>query len=282
MPQIITSSQLSYTYLPGSPYERRALHDISFCLEPGEFLGIFGPNGSGKSTLAQLLNGILQPSGGSLTVCQLNTAGADSRLNLWKKVGLVFQYPEQQIFKTTVYEEVAYAPRNLGLAENSVHARVCESLSQVGLEPAVFMNAPPSTLSGGQKRRVAIASLLALQPELLVLDEPMAGLDPIGRQLVLEIIKTRQTQRESTVMISHNLKDILALADKIAILDSGALIFWGSVQDFLENKRIQSRYRLVLPDYLQVACALAERGVTVQSGINNLTEAEEALAALLC
>ncbi len=280
MPPIIQVKNLDYVYLLGSFYERQALKDINFSLERGEFLGIFGPNGSGKSTLAQHFNGLLLPAAGTITVCGLDTCDNKLRQELWKKVSLVFQYPEQQIFQVTVYDEIAYGPRNLEISEAEVKVRVRGALEQVGL-PADTAGLAPYSLSGGLKRRVAIAGLLAMNPEILVLDEPMAGLDLPGRRQVINIIKKRRERKETTVMISHNLKDIITLADKIAVLDQGSLVFFGATGELLGSKDILDRYRLELPEYLQVMHALADKGFQVKDNINSITEACEEIARLL-
>ena len=236
-------------------------------------LGLFGGNGSGKSTLAKLLNGLLYPSRGKVRVCGIDTSIKELRNELWKKVGLVFQYPEQQIFEANIYDEVAYGPRNLGLKEAEVKSRVYQALEKVGLLPETLVNLSPVKLSGGVRRRIAIAGVLALEPEILILDEPMAGLDPLGQELMLDIIKKRQEMgTQSTIIISHNLKDIIALADKIAILEKGSLLFYGEVAELLENIDILSR-SFGAPDYLQVVYALKARGKRTNRDISNLDEA---------
>lgn len=273
MSKIIEVRDLDYTYLPGSPYEHRALEKISFSLKQGEFLGIFGPNGSGKSTLAQHFNGLLHPTRGTVEICNMDTADKKLRRELWKKVSLVFQYPEQQIFQITVYDEIAYGPRNLGIDENEVKKRVRSALQKVGLIPENTEHLTPVSLSGGMKRRVAIAGMLALNPEILILDEPMAGLDALGRNLILDIIKNRKDNNETTIMISHSLKEIIALADKIAIMDKGALVFFGGAKELLKNTDLLARYHLELPEHLQLVYAVAERGYSINTNINSMTEA---------
>jgi energy-coupling factor transport system ATP-binding protein len=274
MSNIIDIKDLSYVYLPGTPYEQQALKDINMVLNQGELLGLFGGNGSGKSTLAKLLNGLLYPSRGKVRVCGIDTSIKELRNELWKKVGLVFQYPEQQIFEANIYDEVAYGPRNLGLKEAEVKSRVYQALEKVGLLPETLVNLSPVKLSGGVRRRIAIAGVLALEPEILILDEPMAGLDPLGQELMLDIIKKRQEMgTQSTIIIYHNLKDIIALADKIAILEKGSLLFYGEVAELLENIDILSRFHLELPDYLQVVYALKARGKRTNRDISNLDEA---------
>jgi energy-coupling factor transport system ATP-binding protein len=169
MSNIIDIKDLSYVYLPGTPYEQQALKDINMVLNQGELLGLFGGNGSGKSTLAKLLNGLLYPSRGKVRVCGIDTSIKELRNELWKKVGLVFQYPEQQIFEANIYDEVAYGPRNLGLKEAEVKSRVYQALEKVGLLPETLVNLSPVKLSGGVRRRIAIAGVLALEPEILIM-----------------------------------------------------------------------------------------------------------------
>lgn len=273
MPGMIEIAHLSHTYAAGSPYEVEALQDINLSIEQGEFLGLFGPNGSGKSTLVQHLNGLIRPQKGTVTVCGLNASDPKASRELWKKAGLVFQYPEHQIFQISVYDEVAYGPRNLKLPEATVKERVCEALQQVGLLQENIAQLPPVTLSGGMRRRVAIAGMLAIQPEILILDEPMAGLDAAGRSLILDIIRKRQQKHETTVMISHSLKEIMAITDKIAILDEGSLVFNGEVKELLTRPEVLAGYHFELPEYLQVVYELAARGFEIRTNISSIREA---------
>lgn len=274
MSAIIEIQDLNFTYQPGTPYQRQALKNINFTLNEGEFLGIVGSNGSGKSTLVQHLNGLLSPTTGKVTVCGFTTTNKELRSQLWKQVGLVFQHPEQQIFEASIYEEVAYGPKNLGLSEREIKSRVYDALEKVGLIPEETEQLAPITLSGGMRRRVAIAGILALQPQVLILDEPMAGLDSSGRKLMLDLMKNRQQKsKETTVMISHSLKDIWALANKIAVLDKGSLVFYGEVQELLGKAEVLTSCRLELPDYLQVVSSLAARGLKVNSAIKSIKEA---------
>lgn len=279
MPGIIEIGRLSHTYAEGSPYKVEALKDISMSVEPGEFLGLFGPNGSGKSTLIQHLNGLIRPQKGSVTVCGIDASNSKLGRDLWKKAGLVFQYPEHQIFQTSVYEEVAYGPRNLKLPETTVKERVYEALHQVGLTENIT-HLPPVTLSGGIRRRVAIAGILAIQPEILVLDEPMAGLDSAGRNLILDIIRKRQERNETTVMVSHSLKEIMTITDKIAILDGGFLVFHGMLNDLLNKPEILAYYHLELPEYLQIVYEIAAKGYDIKTDISSIQEAGEEIIKL--
>lgn len=273
MSAIIEVKQLHYTYLPGTPYERQALKNISLEAEEGDFVGIFGPNGSGKSTLARQLNGLLSPDRGQVLVCGQDTADKKVRSSLWKKAGLVFQFPEQQIFQSSVYNEVAYGARNLGLSDDEIRERVRQALHMVGLAAEEMAGLTPFSLSGGMKRRIALAGLLALQPEILILDEPMAGLDPAGRRMIVDIIRQRREKKATTLMISHDLKEIINLADKIAILDEGALVFFGSTGELLGRPDILQRYHLQLPIYLQIVYALREKQLPVKPNVGSIEEA---------
>lgn len=282
MSTIIETFELDYTYLLGSKQEYKALKKINLALEQGEFLGIFGPNGSGKSTLSMHFNGLLSPTEGKITVCGIEKADKENWNKLWKKAGMVFQYPEKQIFEATVFDEVAYGPKNLRLGQQEIRDRVEAALMQVGLDPSKCGTMQPLSLSGGMRRRVAIASVLALRPQILILDEPMAGLDPVGRQYILDVIHTRkQNEEDTTVMISHCLKDILMLADKIAVLDEGELVFFGKVDELLTNKSLLERYHFELPEYLKVINMLRDRGVIINANVHSVEETSAVIAGLL-
>ncbi len=280
MSKIIEVNHLSFSYAQGSHCESQTLKDVTFSVEQGEFLGIFGPNGSGKSTLAQHFNGLLRPTRGSVTVCGIPTSNLKSSNDLWQKAGLVFQYPEQQIFQVSVFDEVAYGPRNLGLPEIEIKERVWEALFQVGLSQE-YTALSPVTLSGGMRRRVAIAGILAIRPEILILDEPMAGLDAIGRKLILDIIHKRKEKNETTIMVSHNLQEIMTIANQIVILKNGSLAYFGNIADLLNRPEVLADYRLELPEYLQVIYYLASRGINVNTNISNIKEAGDVIRQFL-
>jgi len=279
---IIEVKNLTYTYCPGTPYERKALDNISLSINKGEFWGVVGANGSGKSTLVQHFNGLLEPTGGRVTVCGKDVSIKQNRTELWKKVGLVFQHPEQQLFEATVFEDVSYGPKNQGLCLQEIRARATDALKKVGLEPQSIADLPPICLSGGLRRRVAIAGVLAMQPEILVLDEPAAGLDPSGRDMILKILKKLQLEDQLTVvMVSHSMKEIISLADHIAVLERGKLAACGSTKDVLHQQDLRNLPGVTLPDYLQLVFALAERGKKVSTKISTIAEAELEIAKLL-
>lgn len=278
---VIDVKNLSYTYYPGTPYEKKALEKITLSVNQGEFLGIVGANGSGKSTLIQHFNGLLSPAEGTIHICGEEISTKHSN-GLWKKVGLVFQYPEQQLFEATVFDDVGYGPRNLGLNKQEVQDRTVQALKKVGLEPEAVAELPPSRLSGGLRRRVAIAGVLSIQPEILVLDEPTAGLDTLGRDTFLTLLKKlHQEDGITVVMVSHSIKEIISLADRIAVLEKGKLIAHGKPQEVLSQKTLQHIPSILLPDYLQLIHNLAERGKKVQTGISTLEEAAGEIAKLL-
>lgn len=282
MSNIIEIQNLNYTYLSALPYEHQALKNITFSLKRGDCLGLFGYNGSGKSTLAKILNGLLCPTAEKITVCGIDLTSKHLNDRLWEKVGFVFQYPEKQIFKPNVYEEVAYGPRNLGFCEPVVRDRVYEALEKVGLRPDLTEHLSPFNLSGGMRRRIAIAGILAINPQVLIMDEPMAGLDSIGRTMVCDIIKNRQENRNTTIVISHDLKEIINLIDRIVILDDGSLILNGIVDDLLTDLETIARYKFELPDSLRIICALIAKGVKIDlNRERNISEAVTEISRFL-
>lgn len=278
---VIDIKNLTYFYCPGTPYEKKALDNINLSVNRGEFIGIIGVNGSGKTTLVQHLNGLLSAASGQVIICGRDASIKQNRQELWRKVGLVFQYPEQQLFADTVFDDVAYGPKNLGLDQAEIKQRTEQALARVDLDPAIA-KVPIVCLSGGLRRRVAIAGVLAMRPEILILDEPTAGLDPAGRKVILQLIKNLQQKDHTTVvMISHNLSDVMALADQIAVLEKGRLVTCGQAREVLQQKEFRALPGIILPEFLQVIFALAERGKKVNTGITTVGEAELELQRLL-
>ncbi|OPX88839.1 MAG: Energy-coupling factor transporter ATP-binding protein EcfA2 [Pelotomaculum sp. PtaB.Bin104] len=279
---IIEVKNLSYTYNPGTPYEKKALNGINLSVQKGDFFGIVGANGSGKTTLVQQFNGLLTPGEGQVLVGGKDTMDEQYARTLWKKVGMVFQYPEQQLFESTVFEDVSYGPRNLGLDKQEIEKRVIEALRLVGLEPDEVAAQPPICLSGGLRRRVAIAGVLAIRPEILVLDEPAAGLDPAGRDMILQLLQRLQQEYGVTViMISHSIRDIINLTGRMAVLDGGSLVAAGTPKEILSRKDFRELPDILLPDYLQLMYDLAARGQKVNTGVVTLAEAEREIRRLL-
>jgi energy-coupling factor transport system ATP-binding protein len=278
---IIEIRNLSYVYHPNTPYEKKALDDISFTVGKGEFLGIVGSNGSGKSTLIQHFNGLIYPELGSILVSGQDTRDKDFREQLWKKVGLVFQFPEKQLFEATVFDELAYGLKNMGLAAAEIEMRVDEALKSVGLEPEQSRKRSPFSLSGGMMRRVAVASVLAMKPDILVLDEPTAGLDPEGSSHILQAIKKFQQDKGVTViLVSHCIDDLILLADRLAVLDQGKLLAWGLTRDVLAQENL-AQYDRLLPDYLKMLFDLKKRGWVINTGLLTVEEACQEIAKIL-
>lgn len=279
---IIEVESLTFIYAQGTPYARKALDDVSFSVEQGEFLGIVGANGTGKSTLVQHFNGLLQPTQGRVTVCGRDTSIKEHSRELWKKVGLVFQFPEQQMFADTVADEVAYGLKNLGYPKSEINVRVREALEQVGLDPEEVTGLSPLVLSGGMRRRVALASILVMQPEVLVLDEPTAGLDPQGRDKLLRIIKDLQIKRNTTViMVSHSLSELITLADRLLVLADGKVVVCDIPEVVLDPKYIPLFKEIGLPEYLRLIYELQEQGVRFDKPVVTFEDAEREIEKLL-
>lgn len=226
----ITVENLTYTYSKGLPNETRALEDVSFQLEPGEFAAVIGHTGSGKSTLMQQLNGLLRPDSGKITVGEVCITDPSTKMTeVRRKVGLVFQYPEYQLFEETVAKDVAFGPKQVGMTGEELDRVVEESIRLTGLDYEEVKERSPFELSGGQKRRVAIAGVLAMKPEILILDEPTAGLDPSAHRDVLELIRRIHRQERMTILlVSHNMGDIAELADRVLVMNRGKLVMNGT------------------------------------------------------
>lgn len=226
----IKVENLSYVYMKNSPFEKAALKNINLTIESGEFVGIIGRTGSGKSTLVQHFNGLLKPTSGKVVVNGMDTSGRSLK-ELRRQVGIVFQYPEHQLFEETVYMDIAFGPKKQGLEESEVASRVKDALELVGL-PEEFLEKSPFELSGGQKRRVAIAGVIATNPRILVLDEPAAGLDPRGRDEILGFVS--ELHRESgitIILVSHNMEDVARLAERIVVMNEGGIEMDGKPRD---------------------------------------------------
>ncbi|MGI6554902.1 MAG: energy-coupling factor transporter ATPase [Bacillota bacterium] len=237
---LIELRNVSVVYGPKTPYEVKALTDVSLSIESSEFVGIIGPTGSGKSTLIQLMNGLIKPDKGEVLVegVRLSELKGSQLKEIRKKVGLVFQYPENQVFEETVEREIAYGPRNLGLNREEIQARVVKAMDYVGMDYGEYRDRSPFGLSGGQLRRIAIASILAMEPQVLILDEPTAGMDPQSRRDILDRITGLHREREMTVvLVSHNMEDVARLAKKIFVLSEGRLVMEGTPRDIFPSRK---------------------------------------------
>lgn len=257
----ITVENLTYTYSKGMPNETRALEDVSFRLEPGEFAAIIGHTGSGKSTLVQQLNGLLRPDSGKITVGEACITDPSAKMTeVRRKVGLVFQYPEYQLFEETVAKDVAFGPKQVGITGEELEQVVADSIRLTGLDYEEVKDRSPFELSGGQKRRVAIAGVLAMKPEILILDEPTAGLDPSAHRDVLDLIRRIHRQEDMTILlVSHNMGDIAELADRVLVMNRGRLVMNGTPAEVFSRGEPLWEMGLGLPPATEFMERLKER-----------------------
>ncbi len=279
----IRVEHLTHIYDKGLPTEQIALEDINFTVADGELLGVIGHTGSGKSTLLQHLNGLLKPSSGRVLVGDVDiTAPGVSMVEIRKRIGLVFQYPEYQLFEETVAKDVAFGPKNLGLSEQEIEERVREALELVGLDYEQIKERSPFELSGGQKRRVAIAGVVAMRPEVLILDEPTAGLDPKAHHDVLDMVQeVHRRTGNIIILVSHNMADIAKVSDKIIVIDSGHLVTTGTPQEVFAQKELLRGVGLDLPPITEFTETLREKGMALPPTILDTKEAALAIAKAL-
>lgn len=275
---------LTHVYNEGMPFASKALDDISVEIKDRDFIGLIGHTGSGKSTLIQHLNGILKPSSGEIFINGFNIT--DPKLNLTeirKRVGVVFQYPEYQLFEETVEKDIAFGPSNLGLEESEIQKRVKESMVAVGLDYEEYKDKSPFELSGGQKRRVAIAGVIAMNPEVLILDEPTAGLDPGGRDEIFELIKKLHRENNITIILSsHSMDDMAKLAKTIIVMNHGKIEFIGTPREvFKSNTERLKEIGLDIPQVLELALKLREKGFDIKEDILTVEEAKEEILRVM-
>jgi energy-coupling factor transport system ATP-binding protein len=278
----IQIEHLTHTYLPGSPFSATAIHDITLTIEDGEFIGVLGHTGSGKTTLVQHLNGLLKPTEGRVVVDGTDiTQKGVSLLNIRKQVGLVFQYPEYQLFEETVAKDVAFGPKNMGLTKEEIDERVRWAIAQVGLDYAAVAASSPFELSGGQMRRVAIAGVLAMRPKTLILDEPTAGLDPRGRRAILDMIRRLHAENSMTViMVSHNMDDIATLATRLVVMGKGELRMTGTPREVFKHRDELRAIGLGVPQGAELCHRLRALGFAIPEGLYLLPEVLDAILAL--
>ena len=278
MKPILEAKNLTYIYSAGTPFEHKALDDISFSVERGEFIGIIGHTGSGKSTLMQQLNGLLKPTSGTVLL-DGQDIWSDKKLTRQARfrVGLVFQYPEYQLFEETVYKDIAFGPKNMGLSPEEVDRRVREAAGFVGLTEQQ-LEVSPFDLSGGQKRRVAIAGVIAMEPEVLILDEPTAGLDPVGRSEILGNIQSYRKAKNATIMmVSHSMEDVARLTDRLLVMNGSRLAMDAAPGEVFEHVQELLDMGLSIPKVTQVFLRLSSLGVDVK----NVYTIDQAVAELL-
>jgi len=278
----IQVEHLTHTYLPGSPFSATAIHDLTLTVEDGEFIGVLGHTGSGKTTFVQHLNGLLKPTEGRVIVDGTDiTQKGVSLLDVRRKVGLVFQYPEYQLFEETVAKDVAFGPKNMGLTREEIDERVHWAIGQVGLSYADVAESSPFELSGGQMRRVAIAGVLAMRPQTLILDEPTAGLDPRGRRAILEMIRRLHAENHMTViMVSHNMDDIAALATRLLVMSHGELAMTGTPREVFRRRTELKAIGLGVPQGAELCHRLREAGYPLPDDLYTLDEVRDAILRL--
>lgn len=272
---------LTHTYNEKTAYAKDAVSGVNFSAEKGEIIGIIGHTGSGKSTLIEHLNGLLKPNDGQIFIDDVDIWQNPKDIKKYRfRVGLVFQYPEYQLFDETVYDDIAFGPKNMGLNAEEIEIRVKETIKRVGLDES-YLEKSPFDLSGGEKRRVAIAGVLAMNPEIIVFDEPTAGLDPSGRQMVINIIKNyRDTYNAAVIIVSHSMEDMAVLADKILVMNSGKVAMFDTPQNvFSRNKELQ-KIGLSVPAVTKVCEILREKGINLPKSIITVSDAVQHLLKL--
>lgn len=277
----IILNHVNCIYEEGTTMEVAALKDVNLKLEDGQFIGLIGHTGSGKSTLVQHLNGLMKPTGGEIYFNGEDIHDADfDKKKLRSQVGLVFQYPEHQLFETDVFSDVCFGPKNLGLPKKEVELRAYEALKMVGL-PDEFFYQSPFDLSGGQKRRVAIAGVLAMKPQVLILDEPTAGLDPKGREEILNMIRDLHNQMQCTIiLVSHSMDDVADYAERIIVMNHGQVFLDGTPREVFSHRKELEEIGLAVPTVTDIMHRVKELGYSVDENITTLHEAADALVGL--
>lgn len=280
----IEIKHLTYIYSRKTPYEKKALDDVNLCIEEGSFVGIVGATGSGKSTLIQHLNGLIKVQDkkrSSVVVKGMSATDKKTLKNLRFKVGMVFQYPEYQLFADTVEKDIAFGPKNMKLSKEEIDARVRKAMDVVGLDYDQFASRSPFDLSGGEKRRAAIAGVIAMQPEILVLDEPVAGLDPAGREEILALVKKLQKEVSPTIiLVSHNMDDIAVMADRIVALKDGKIVADGTPKEVFSDRKHVEEIGLDVPFATSLSDEFIARGYDLPKDIISLDELADALSKI--
>lgn len=279
---IIRAENLTYLYSPGTPFEKAAIRDVSLEIEEGEFVGVIGHTGSGKSTLIQHFNGLLKPHSGKVFIGGEDIWANPKEIRKFRfKVGLVFQYPEYQLFEETVYKDISFGPKNMGLEPDEVDRRVREAAELVGLK-AKHMEKSPFELSGGQKRRVAIAGVMAMTPDVLILDEPTAGLDPRGRDRILgEIREYHQQKRNTVLLVSHSMEDIARYAHKVLVMNKAGIYMYDDVEKVFSHAAEIEKMGLSVPQVTKICAGLSEKGFAISPDTYTIEKAKEQILRLL-
>jgi energy-coupling factor transport system ATP-binding protein len=273
---------LSYTYQPGTPYEAPALHEVELTIKSGQFIGLIGHTGSGKSTLIQHCNGLLFPQTGQVTVDGMAVLPKSKDLKeIRRRVGLVFQYPEHQLFEETVALDIAFGPKSLGLKQEEIQRRVRWAMKMVELDYEQFKDLSPFGLSGGEKRRVAIAGVLAMQPKYLILDEPCAGLDPRGREEILGQLKGLNEKGLAIVLVSHSMEDVARLARRLVVIHQGRVVYDDLVNQVFAKAGELAAMGLDVPEVMKLMILLKEKGLAVRQDVLTIEEGQEEILRVL-
>jgi len=269
---------VSYLYSKNTPFQKEALKNVSVTFESGKITGLIGHTGSGKSTLAQLLNGLIRPESGTVLLDGRDIWEEEKEISKLRfKVGLVFQYPEYQLFEETVYKDIAFGPKNMGKTDEEIDAMVRDAAFFAGVDEELLQRSP-FELSGGQKRKVAIAGVIAMQPDVLVLDEPAAGLDPRGREEILQRIKKYKEEKNKTIiLISHSMEDMARYSDNICVMKGGTVLLYGTVDEVFKNSDLLESSGLLLPQITKLMIGLKNNGVDVNTGVYTVKAAYEEL-----
>ena len=278
----IKTENLTYTYSEGTPFQKTAINNINLEINAGDFVGVIGHTGSGKSTLIQHFNGLIKPTSGKIYIDGEDLWEDKAKLrDIRFKVGLVFQYPEYQLFEDTVYKDIAFGPKNMNLSEAEIDKRVREAASFVGIKEA-WLTKSPFELSGGQKRRVAIAGVIAMKPKVLILDEPTAGLDPKGRDLILSQIREYHKHEKNTVLlVSHSMEDVANYADKALVMNKSNVFMFDTVENVFKRGKELEEIGLSVPQISRVFRQLNERGINVSPNVYTIDQAKQELLRLL-
>lgn len=274
MPIIIEN--LAHVYAQGTPFEKRAIENINLTIQDGEFVGLIGHTGSGKSTLIQHINALMLPTEGKVIVNGIDTYTPKSGLEIRKNVGIVFQYPEYQLFEETIEKDVAFGPKNLGLDENEIKERVRHALKLVGIDESLFDHSP-FDLSGGQKRRVAIAGVLAMNPKVLILDEPSAGLDPAGRADMRALIRNIKNEGATVIMVSHSMDDVSKMCDRIIVMNKGRIALDGTPSEVFKHTELLESIHLGVPAASKLKEKLNKNGFQLPDDIYTLEDIKTAI-----
>lgn len=279
----IKIQNLTHIYMKGSPFEKKALNNVNITIKSGEFVALIGHTGSGKSTLIQHINGLLKPHTGSIVIDDVDITQKKINLNfIRKKVGLVFQYPEYQLFEETIEKDIAFGPKNLGLSDDDINKRVRRAMNMVGLDYEKYKDKSPFDLSGGQKRRVAIAGVVAMEPKILILDEPTAGLDPKGRDDILGKIKDLHREYSMTIiLVSHSMEDVAKLADRILVMNKGRCILDGRPSEVFKEIDTLESVGLAVPQVTYLVKRLKSKGFDISDNIFTVEQAKKEIFRIL-